>query len=72
MKVRYDPEEDILYIIVKEGQIFDSREVAEDVRLEFNKDGEVAGIEITNASRNVARAIAKEITKEVKASARSA
>lgn len=55
LKVNYDAEEDILYIMIKEGPVFDSKEIDEDVRLEYDKDGEVAGIEIMNARRNLAK-----------------
>ena len=67
LKVTYDPEEDILYIVVREGRVFDSREIDEDIRLEYDKDGEVAGIEIMNARRNLAKSLAQEIAKEIKA-----
>jgi len=41
--------------MIKEGPVFDSKEIDEDVRLEYDKDGEVAGIEIMNARRNLAK-----------------
>jgi len=70
LKVNYDPEEDILYIIVKDGPVFDSREIDEDIRLEYDKSGEVAGVEIMNARRNIAQALAREISREISAPAR--
>lgn len=51
LKISYDPEEDILYIVVKEGSIFDSREIDEDIRLEYDQKGDVAGLEIMNARK---------------------
>jgi uncharacterized protein YuzE len=69
LKVNYDPEEDILYIVVKEGPIFDSKEIGEDIRLEYDKSGEVAGLEIMNARKNIARTLAQEIAREIKAPA---
>lgn len=69
LKLNYDPEEDILYIVVKEGQVFDSKEIDEDIRLEYDKKGEVAGIEIMNARKNLARPLAQEIAKEIGATA---
>lgn len=69
MKVNYDPEEDILYIVVKEGPIFDSKEIDEDIRLEYDKSGEVAGVEIMNARRNLAKTLAREIAREIAATA---
>lgn len=67
MKVNYDPEEDILYIVVKEGPVFDSEEIDEDIRLEYDEGGDVAGLEIMNARRNLAKTLAQEIAKEIKA-----
>ncbi|MEM1585976.1 MAG: DUF2283 domain-containing protein [Candidatus Bathyarchaeia archaeon] len=60
MRINYDAEEDILYIVIREGPIVDSKELDEDIRVEYNLKGEIAGIEIMNA-RNIAKAIAKEI-----------
>jgi len=68
LRVTYDREEDILYLVVKEGQIFDSKDVNEDIRLEYDKNGEVAGVEIMNARRNIARTLAREIVREIRAS----
>ena len=69
LKADYDPEEDILYLIVKEGPIFDSKEIGGDIRLEHDENGEVAGVEIINARKNIARTLAREIAKEIGASA---
>ncbi|MBS7606911.1 DUF2283 domain-containing protein [Candidatus Bathyarchaeota archaeon] len=60
MRVNYDAEEDILYIVIREEPIVDSKEIDEDIRVEYNLEGEIAGIEIMNA-RNIARIMAKEI-----------
>jgi len=49
MKVNYDPEADILYIIIREGPIKDTVEADDDVLIEIAEDGNVAGIEIWNA-----------------------
>jgi uncharacterized protein YuzE len=70
LKVNYDSEEDVLYIVVREGRVFDSKEIDEDIRLEYDEKGEVAGIEIMNARRNIAKILAQEIAREIKAVAR--
>lgn len=44
-----DPKADILYILIKEGGISDSDEIDEDVWIEYDKNGRIAGIEIWNA-----------------------
>lgn len=67
MKVHYDPKVDILYMVIREGPIYDSRELNEDVRLEYDKKGEIVGIEVVNARRNVARVLAEGIVEQIKA-----
>ena len=67
MKVSYDQESDILYIVVKEGPAYDSEELNEDVRVEYDKDGRIVGIEIFDARRNVDKVMAEEIAQHVKA-----
>ncbi|MEM3079440.1 MAG: DUF2283 domain-containing protein [Thermoproteota archaeon] len=39
LRINYDAEEDILYIIIREGPIADSKELDEDVRVEYNLKG---------------------------------
>ncbi len=65
LKINYDPEEDILYIMVKESSIFDSKEIDEDIRLEYDRKGDVAGLEIMNARKNIAKTFAREIAEEI-------
>ncbi len=48
-KLRYDKDSDIVYIKVKEGSIEDTVDVAEDVFIEHDKDGNIAGIKIWGA-----------------------
>jgi uncharacterized protein YuzE len=36
MKVIYDPGSDILYLIVKQGPIFDGKELDGDIRIEYD------------------------------------
>ena len=63
-------EEDLLHIAAKEGQVADSREVDEGIRLEYDGSGEVAGVAIMNARKNIARTLSQEISREIRASAR--
>lgn len=65
MRVRYDPKADILYILIKDGEISDSDEIDEDVWIEYDKDGKIAGIEIWNAGEKVIMKALKEIKKEL-------
>jgi len=53
MKSRYDAESDILYLLIKEGQIKDTVEVSEDMFIEYDENDELVGIELWGARRNV-------------------
>ena len=68
MKVRYDPEADILYILVKEGEIKDTEEIDEDLFVEYDENGNIVGIEIWQAGKYVVSEILKslESAKKVK------
>ncbi len=67
-KVRYDREADIFYILIKEGPIRDTIEVAEDVFVELAEDGSIAGVEIWRASELVLKPVAEEILRVLRAS----
>lgn len=49
-KLYYDQDTDILYIVTKQGEEEEFIEVAEGVNVELNKNKEVIGVEILNAS----------------------
>ncbi len=53
MKVRYDPEADILYFLIKEGEVEDTIEVDDDIFIEYGPNKEIMGIEIWQARKNV-------------------
>jgi uncharacterized protein YuzE len=61
MKIRYNPKSDILYILIKEGEVSDTDEVDEDVWIEYDEDGNIMGIELWNAGNKVIKNILKEI-----------
>ena len=66
MKVHYDSEADILYIVIKEGPIKDTVEADDDIFIEIAEDGSTAGIEIWKASKSIMEPIAKELAEKVK------
>jgi uncharacterized protein YuzE len=51
-RVKYDPLADALYIRVRDGDIVDSIEVRENLVVDFDKNGEVIGIEVINFSKS--------------------
>ncbi|MFZ2071081.1 MAG: DUF2283 domain-containing protein [Halobacteriota archaeon] len=53
MRVRYDSEADILYILVKEGRIKDTTEVSDDLFVEYDENNHIVGIELWQARKNL-------------------
>lgn len=53
MKVTYDPEVDVLRILFRDVPIEESDEDKPGVILDYDKDGNVVGIEVLNASQRV-------------------
>ena len=46
MKITYDPDADAMYIRLKEGKVNKTKEVDKNTILDYDKDGNVIGIEI--------------------------
>jgi uncharacterized protein YuzE len=46
MKVRYDPESDILYIQIKEDRVKETVDLDDDIFADLNEKGEIVSIEI--------------------------
>jgi uncharacterized protein YuzE len=53
MKVTYDPEVDVLRIVLSEIAIAESDEERPGIILDFDADGNVVGLEILDASKRV-------------------
>ena len=53
MKVTYDPEVDVLRILLRESPVEESDEDKPGIILDYDRDGNVVGIEVLNASRRV-------------------
>ena len=53
MKVTYDTETDILHIVLSETSIDESDEDKPGIILDYDKDGEIVGIEILDASERM-------------------
>lgn len=52
MKISYDPEVDVLYIRFKETEV-STEHLAEGISADYDKDGNLAGIEILDASKRL-------------------
>jgi uncharacterized protein YuzE len=53
MKIAYYPDTDSMYIDLSEKPSMESREVSPGVVLDYDEDGNIAGIDIDNASRKL-------------------
>ena len=53
MMSRYDADADILYMLIKEGEIQDTVEVSEDLFIEYDEKNNPIGIELWSARKNV-------------------
>ena len=53
MKVKYDKEQDILYVSFSENAVFESDEEKKGVILDYSFEGHIVGIEVLNASKHV-------------------
>ena len=53
MKVRYDSDSDILYLLITGGVIEDTVEVSEDLFVEYDEKRDIVGIELWRVRRNL-------------------
>ncbi len=53
MKVTYDPEVDVLHILLRSVPVEESDEDKPGVILDYDKEGNIVGIEILDASKRV-------------------
>jgi uncharacterized protein YuzE len=65
MKVRYDEEADALYIGLRKGEYHKSDEIKEGFILDYDTDGNIVGIEILEASSNLAPADLSTVNFEI-------
>jgi uncharacterized protein YuzE len=50
VKVTYDPNVDILNIVIKDGKISESDEIEDDVVVDYDKKGKIVSMEILDAN----------------------
>jgi uncharacterized protein YuzE len=53
MKVKYDKEQDILYISFNEDPIYESDEDKKGIILDYSVSGNIVGIEVLDASKQL-------------------
>lgn len=54
-KINYDRKSDVFYLVIRDGYEEKHQEVSPGVFVELDKSGELIGIEILNASRNIGK-----------------
>ena len=71
MRVRYDPESDILHLEFRDSNVENVIDVDEDAYVEFDENGEIVGLEIHRVKDLILPELlrylqrAKEITKQI-------
>lgn len=65
-RVYYDPEADILYILLRKSPVEDTVEAAEDIFMELDEKGEVIDIEIWHVSKNILELLSQAIAAKIK------
>ncbi len=67
MRIAYDPKYDVLYLKLGEAEKVCCKEVDEDITMDLDAEGKLAGIEILSASKhiNLSTLLPVEIKKEV-------
>jgi len=63
MKVVYDPEADILYIMIRDEKAKETKDLDEDIWIDINDRGEIVGIEIWQARKHIISEILKFLRK---------
>lgn len=53
MKISYDPKIDAIYIHFRQGKYDRTKKVTDDILVDVTKNGQVLGVEILDASKNI-------------------
>jgi len=53
MKIKYDKEQDILYVSFSDDAVFESDEEKKGIILDYSNQGHIVGIEVLRASNQV-------------------
>ncbi len=55
MKITYDKKVDAMYIKLKKGSYDHTKKVTDDILVDVSKKGEVLGLEILDATKNIGK-----------------
>lgn len=67
MKITYDKKVDAMYIKLRGGSYDHTKNVTDDILVDVTKKGEVLGLEILDASKNVGKIKKQDIPVEISA-----
>jgi len=65
IKVWFDEEMDILGVSLRKGASMDSEEIEEGVRIEYDAQSRIIGLEISEITRRLAKPLAKRLSEVV-------
>ena len=69
MKTRYDSKHDILYIdVAPSKKARDTQPLDDDIFVDLDEEGNIVGIEIWNATKNIVEPIAEQLIEKVRKS----
>ena len=64
MKITYDEKVDAMYIKLRTGRYDHSKKVTDDILVDVNQKGEVLGLEILDASKNIGKVKKEKVAVE--------
>ena len=64
MKITYDKKVDAMYIRLRKGTYDHTKKVTDDILVDVSKKGEVLGLEILDASRNIGKVKPEKVAVE--------
>jgi len=64
MRIHYDKTQDALYLRFSENPYYQSEEVKEGIIFDYDKNGEIIGLEILDVSKNLPRKFLSSLKKE--------
>ncbi len=64
--IKYYPEGDVLYVLIKAGEEAKSVEIEPGVTAELDRDGEIIGIEILDASKYLRKLIQERLEPQLR------
>jgi uncharacterized protein YuzE len=69
MRTKYDSEHDILYIdVVPDKKVHNTQPLNDDILVDLDEEGNIVGIEIWQASKNIVEPVAERLVEKVKKS----